>query len=57
MCICDRQYVSLFSLTAHSTKRLIVEVIRFQQGKNLLEILETPATAEEARQLCRIVFV
>lgn len=29
------------------TKRMVVDVIRFQQGKNLKNILDTPASAEE----------
>lgn len=34
-----------------STKRLIVDVIRFQPGETLTEILETPATSEQVK--CR----
>lgn len=32
-----------------STKRLIVDVIRFQPGETLTEILETSATSEQVR--------
>lgn len=32
-----------------STKRLIVDVIRFQPGETLTEILETPATSEQVK--------
>uniref|UniRef100_A0A8C0F7J8 IQ motif containing GTPase activating protein 1 n=1 Tax=Bubo bubo TaxID=30461 RepID=A0A8C0F7J8_BUBBB len=32
-----------------NTKRLIVDVIRFQPGETLTEILETPATSEQVR--------
>lgn len=32
-----------------STKRLIVDVIRFQPGETLTEILETPATYEQVK--------
>ncbi len=28
------------------TKRMVVDIIRYQQGKDLMEILKTPATAE-----------
>lgn len=34
-----------------STKRLIVDVIRFQPGETLTEILETPATKEQVLDL------
>lgn len=40
--------VSLPALLS-STKRLIVDVIRFQPGETLTEILDTPATAEQVR--------
>ena len=31
------------------TKRLVVDAIRFQQGNDLVEILDTPASEEEER--------
>uniref|UniRef100_A0A674IBR5 IQ motif containing GTPase activating protein 1 n=1 Tax=Terrapene triunguis TaxID=2587831 RepID=A0A674IBR5_9SAUR len=37
----------LFFYMRESTKRLIVDVIRFQPGETLTEILETPATQEQ----------
>ena len=41
--------VSTLPPSPFSTKRLIVDVIRFQPGETLTEILETPATAEQVK--------
>lgn len=41
--------IYMFPPFPFSTKRLIVDVIRFQPGETLTEILETPATSEQVK--------
>lgn len=40
----------VFTLSPSSTKRLIVDVIRFQPGETLTEILDSSAGTEQVRR-------
>uniref|UniRef100_A0A8C3NLQ5 Uncharacterized protein n=1 Tax=Geospiza parvula TaxID=87175 RepID=A0A8C3NLQ5_GEOPR len=48
-------FLSLWVTSFWGTKRLIVDVIRTQPGDTLLEILETPATAQQESENLKLV--